>query len=191
MKKSEFKRLITEYISTLMEGERIGSNLSLGEFEDNIIITQNSAGNDPLSQQKVQISYNDLPKILDAIFAKVPMNEFPAEYRKSMIAKLSDGIADASTEFSGDSESKPEETGGGEDSPELDLTGLEEPGSSAPSTAEPAMNPTTGAPEPATSAAPAAPEETPKGEPPTPEEEEALKESIKAGKKFVKRILKR
>lgn len=163
--KNIFKNLIKEEIRKIInEGERIGSNLSVGEFEDNVIITQNSGGNDSLSTQKVQISYNDLPAMLDSIFSKVPMNQFPAEYRKSMIAKLADGIANTDTQFSD-----------------------EAPGEAPAPDAAPDGEPT-GPDEVPADAAPAPEAEPMKGTPVEPDEEEQLKESIRRGKAFVKSL---
>ena len=99
--KNKLKKLIKEHIRKILlrEGMQILPNTYLSMYEDNLILTQGFGGNEGDTGQKIEIGLNDLPKVIDAIFNSVPVNYFPANYRQSLIAKLSDKAIDQETDL--------------------------------------------------------------------------------------------
>lgn len=126
MKKyDKLRQLLKEQIKKviLKEGFQTADNIYLSMYEDNIVLTQSFNGSESDMGQKIEISMKDFPKILDGLFNLVPVNRIPANYRQSMIAKLSDKAIDQETdldaekpdkEFKG-KKGKDEEGGGGEE----------------------------------------------------------------------------
>ena len=93
MKKyDKLRKLLKEQIRKviLKEGFQAADNIYLSMYEDNIVLTQSFNGSESDMGQKIEISMKDFPKILDGLFNLVPVNRIPANYRQSMIAKLSD-----------------------------------------------------------------------------------------------------
>ena len=78
----------------IKEGFQAADNIYLSMYEDNIVLTQSFNGSESDMGQKIEISMKDFPKILDGLFNLVPVNRIPANYRQSMIAKLSDKAID-------------------------------------------------------------------------------------------------
>ena len=124
-KHDKLRQLLKEQIRKviLKEGFQASDNIYLSMYEDNIVLTQSFNGSESDMGQKIEISMKDFPKILDGLFNLVPVNRIPANYRQSMIAKLSDKAIDQETdlgaekpdkEFKGGKD-KDEEGGGGED----------------------------------------------------------------------------
>lgn len=124
-KHDKLRKLLKEQIRKviLKEGFQAADNIYLSMYEDNIVLTQSFNGSESDMGQKIEISMKDFPKILDGLFNLVPVNRIPANYRQSMIAKLSDKAIDQETdlgaekpdkEFKGGKD-KDEEGGGGED----------------------------------------------------------------------------
>jgi hypothetical protein len=125
-KHNKLKALIKEHIRKVLlrEGMQITPNTYLSMYEDNVILTQALGGMDSDTGQKVEISLEDLPKVIDAIFNTVPVNYFPANYRQSIIAKLSDKAINQETDLA--AEAPDDELSGGSKKSKKDDAGAEE-----------------------------------------------------------------
>ena len=126
MKKyDKLRQLLKEQIRKviLKEGFQAADNIYISMFEDNIVLTQSFNGSESDMGQKIEISMKDFPKILDGLFNLVPVNRIPANYRQSMIAKLSDKAIDQETDLAAEKpdkefkgkKGKDKDGGGGED----------------------------------------------------------------------------
>ena len=100
-KHDKLRQLLKEQIRKviLKEGFQASDNIYLSMYEDNIVLTQSFNGSESDMGQKIEISMKDFPKILDGLFNLVPVNRIPANYRQSMIAKLSDKALDQETDL--------------------------------------------------------------------------------------------
>ena len=100
-KHDKLRQLLKEQIRKviLKEGFQAADNIYLSMYEDNIVLTQSFNGSESDMGQKIEISMKDFPKILDGLFNLVPVNRIPANYRQSMIAKLSDKAIDQETDL--------------------------------------------------------------------------------------------
>jgi acetyl-CoA acetyltransferase len=136
-KHDKLRQLLKEQIRKviLKEGFQAADNIYISMFEDNIVLTQSLNGSESDMGQKIEISMKDFPEILDGLFNLVPVNRIPANYRQSMIAKLSDKAIDQETDLAAEKpdkefkgkKGKDEEGGGGEDAaPEEEAPGGEE-----------------------------------------------------------------
>ena len=124
-KHDKLRQLLKEQIRKviLKEGFQAADNIYISMFEDNIVLTQSFNGSESDMGQKIEISMKDFPKILDGLFNLVPVNRIPANYRQSMIAKLSDKAIDQETDLAAEKpdkefkgkKGKDEEGGGGEE----------------------------------------------------------------------------
>jgi hypothetical protein len=124
-KHDKLRQLLKEQIRKviLKEGFQAANNIYISMFKDNIVLTQSFNGSESDMGQKIEISMKDFPKILDGLFNLVPVNRIPANYRQSMIAKLSDKAIDQETDLAAEKpdkefkgkKGKDEEGGGGED----------------------------------------------------------------------------
>ena len=126
---NKLRALIKEHVKRVLleEGFQVTDDIYLSMYDDNIILTQSFGGADSDTGQKIEISMNAFPQILDGLFNLVPVNRIPVNYRQSMIAKLSDKAIDQETdlgaekpdgEFKG-GKGKSEKGGGGkEETPE-------------------------------------------------------------------------
>ena len=117
-KHDKLRKLLKEQIRKviLKEGFQAADNIYLSMYEDNIVLTQSFNGSESDMGQKIEISMNDFPKILDGLFNLVPVNRIPANYRQSMIAKLSDRAINQETDL--DAEKPDKEFKGGKDKEE-------------------------------------------------------------------------
>jgi hypothetical protein len=100
-KHNKLKQLIKEHIRAVLlkEGMKVTPNTYLSMYEDNVILTQSLGGYLEDTGQKIEISLQDLPKLMDAIFNTVPVEYFPVNYRQSFIAKLSDKAINQETDL--------------------------------------------------------------------------------------------
>jgi len=100
-KNNKLKQLIKEHIRAVLlkEGMKVTPNTYLSMYEDNVILTQSLGGYLEDTGQKIEISLQDLPKLMDAIFNTVPVEYFPVNYRQSFIAKLSDKAINQETDL--------------------------------------------------------------------------------------------
>jgi hypothetical protein len=100
-KNNKLKSLIKEHIRAVLlkEGMKVTPNTYLSMYEDNVILTQSLGGYLEDTGQKIEISLQDLPKLMDAIFNTVPVEYFPVNYRQSFIAKLSDKAINQETDL--------------------------------------------------------------------------------------------
>jgi hypothetical protein len=123
-KHDKLRQLLKEQIRKviLKEGFQAADNIYISMFEDNIVLTQSFNGSESDMGQKIEISMKDFPKILDGLFNLVPVNRIPANYRQSMIAKLSDKAIDQETDLAAEKPDKEfkgkkgkDEEGGGEE----------------------------------------------------------------------------
>jgi hypothetical protein len=124
---NKLRALIKEHVRRVLleEGFQVTDDIYLSMYDDNIILTQSFGGAESDTGQKIEISMNAFPQILDGLFNLVPVNRIPVNYRQSMIAKLSDKAIDQETdlgaekpnsEFKGKGKS---EKGGSEEEPDL------------------------------------------------------------------------
>ena len=100
-KHNKLKSLIKEHIRAVLlkEGMKVTPNTYLSMYKDNVILTQSLGGYLEDTGQKIEISLQDLPKLMDAIFNTVPVEYFPVNYRQSFIAKLSDKAINQETDL--------------------------------------------------------------------------------------------
>jgi hypothetical protein len=100
-KNNKLKSLIKEHIRAVLlkEGMQVTPNTYLSMYKDNVILTQSLGGYLEDTGQKIEISLQDLPKLMDAIFNTVPVEYFPVNYRQSFIAKLSDKAINQETDL--------------------------------------------------------------------------------------------
>jgi hypothetical protein len=100
-KNNKLKSLIKEHIRAVLlkEGMQVTPNTYLSMYKDNVILTQSLGGYLEDTGQKIEISLQDLPKLMDAIFNTVPVDYFPVNYRQSFIAKLSDKAINQETDL--------------------------------------------------------------------------------------------
>ena len=124
---NKLRALIKEHVKRVLleEGFQATDNIYLSMYDDNVILTQSFGGADSDTGQKIEISMNDFPKILDGLFNLVPVNRIPVNYRQSMIAKLSDKAIDQETDLDAEKPDKnfkgkgKSEKGGEEEGPDL------------------------------------------------------------------------
>jgi len=100
-KNNKLKSLIKEHIRAVLlkEGMKVTPDTYLSMYKDNVILTQSLGGYLEDTGQKIEISLQDLPKLMDAIFNTVPVEYFPVNYRQSFIAKLSDKAINQETDL--------------------------------------------------------------------------------------------
>ncbi len=127
-KRDALKKLLKEEIRKviLKEGFQASDNIYLSMYEDNVILTQSFNGGDSDTGQKIEISMNDFPKILDGLFNLVPVNRIPVNYRQSMIAKLSDKAINQETDLGAEKPDEKLEGGKGKEDKEAEKEGGEE-----------------------------------------------------------------
>jgi hypothetical protein len=135
---NKLRALIKEHVKRVLleEGFQVTDDIYLSMYDDNIILTQSFGGAESDTGQKIEISMNAFPQILDGLFNLVPVNRIPVNYRQSMIAKLSDKAIDQETdlgaekpdgEFKG-GKGKSEKGGGGKEKAPEEEGGEEEEG---------------------------------------------------------------
>lgn len=124
---NKLRALIKEHVKRVLleEGFQVTDDIYLSMYDDNIILTQSFGGADSDTGQKIEISMNAFPQILDGLFNLVPVNRIPVNYRQSMIAKLSDKAIDQETDLDAEKPDKnfkgkgKSEKGGEEEGPDL------------------------------------------------------------------------